>query len=379
MRMERPVGVIGASMAGLRAARYLAERGIPVTVYEAQPTFEPDPRTLIVTPAWLHLQAEHGELPILNRIETFELISRSATARVSLQEPDIVVARTRFLKLLARRATKAGAALRLGHQLESMERVGPAWQLGFRDGAGNVTVSRVLGADGVNSTVAQAVDRNQQARVAIVQARVTLPSDQPPSTVRVWFERKRTRFFYWLIPESAERGVAGLIAETKEAAREALEAFLSNQNLTALAYQAAAVPLHRWGSGLAGSSRGDVLLAGDAAGQVKVTTVGGVVTGMRGGLAAAQAWASGCTAAEQARPLRRELNAHALVRHVLDRFTDEDYDALLRRLNDGACRVLERYPRDELTRALWRLLLTQPRWLSLGARALVRSVARGQA
>jgi flavin-dependent dehydrogenase len=115
-----------------------------------------------------------------------------------------------------------------------------------------------------------------------------------------------------------------------------------------------------------------VLLAGDAAGQVKVTTVGGVVAGMRGGLAAARAILDNTFYDAELRPLRQELAFHALVRRVLDGFTDEDYDALLNLLNRPALAVLGRYHRDELARALWRLFLSQPRWLLLGARALVR-------
>jgi flavin-dependent dehydrogenase len=215
--------------------------------------------------------------------------------------------------------------------------------------------------------------------VAILQARVRLPRHQPAHTARVWFDRRSTRFFYWLIPEAPNIGVVGLIAETKGAAGQALDRFLADHDLIPQGYQAATVPLHKWGSEAAAPGRDGVLLAGDAAGQVKGTTVGGVVTGMHGGLAAARAWVDGGTAAHQLRPLRHELDSHALVRHVLDRFTNEDYDALLARLNRRTCRVLKTYPRDELTRAIWRLLLTQPRWLSIGARALVRSVVRGQA
>jgi flavin-dependent dehydrogenase len=115
---------------------------------------------------------------------------------------------------------------------------------------------------------------------------------------------------------------------------------------------------------------------GDAAGQVKVTTVGGMVTGMRGAAAAARALLNGTSYRNELRPLRRELDAHALVRHVLDGFTDDDYDDLLRSLNRGAEDVLGRYHRDQLTQALWRLLPTQPRWLALGARAMIRSVTQ---
>jgi flavin-dependent dehydrogenase len=117
---------------------------------------------------------------------------------------------------------------------------------------------------------------------------------------------------------------------------------------------------------------GRTFLVGDNAGQVEVTTVGGVVTGMRGAAAAARAILNGTSYRQELAPLRRELSAHALVRYVLDGFTDDDYDQLLEMLNDETLNVLGEYHRDQLVQLIWRLLSTEPRWLLLGARALGR-------
>ncbi|MCX7856305.1 MAG: hypothetical protein N2556_10145, partial [Anaerolineae bacterium] len=50
---------------------------------------------------------------------------------------------------------------------------------------------------------------------------------------------------------------------------------------------------------------------------------------------------------------------------------------LLGLLNQRVLAVLGRHHRDTLARALWLVLLSQPRWLFLGARALVRGLGRG--
>ncbi|MFW5926200.1 MAG: tetratricopeptide repeat protein [Myxococcota bacterium] len=47
--------VVGASVAGLYAAYRLAQAGVRVRVFEAQPELNPEARTLIVTPAWLRM------------------------------------------------------------------------------------------------------------------------------------------------------------------------------------------------------------------------------------------------------------------------------------------------------------------------------------
>ncbi len=379
-RSTPPIAIVGASVSGLMAAWRLARAGVPARVFEAQVPFRPAERTLIVTPAFLRLLDDPDEV-VLNRIAAFELISAHRAVRIPLREPDVVLDRARLLSVLARRVQEAGGEILFGHRLTVLHADRASLLLQFATGENRerwVPTFRVLGADGVHSAVARALGADGLERVGLAQARVPLPADLPPDTVRVWFDRATTRFFYWLIPESPQTGAAGVIAESPGEARRLLERFLSGQGLRPLGWQEAAeVPLFPLHAGRAPLGNGRVLLAGDAAGQVKVTTVGGVVTGMRGGLAAARSLLHNTFYDAELRPLRRELFAHALVRRVLDGFTDEDYDDLLGLLNRRALAVLGRHHRDRLARALWLLLLSQPRWLLLGARALARGIHSG--
>ena len=380
MRVEKrneAVIVVGASVAGLFAAYQLAKAGRQVRVYEAESALSPDARTLIVTPAWLQLLDFDVEDTILNRTRTFELFSQGASARISLREPDVILERSRFMQLLASKVQEAGGKLIFDHRLEAVQNSGGAPVLHFRNGHGleELRATTVIGADGVHSTVAPEVQRDGLKRVFIYQARVPLPADLPADTVRVWFDRESTRFFYWLIPESPHTGAVGLIGDTETEAKQALEHFMKVHDLNPIEYQEAWVsmypprfrPTARLGDGRA-------LLVGDTAGQVKVTTVGGVVTGMEGAAAAARAIINGTSYRKELRSLRRELSAHALVRYVLDGFTGEDYDQLLELLNPQTVGILSEYHRDELFHSIWRLLSVHPRWLLLGARALGRRV-----
>ena len=123
--------------------------------------------------------------------------------------------------------------------------------------------------------MAEAFGARPQRTVPIVQARVALGDRYDPDVTRIWFDRARTRFFYWLIPESKTSGVPGLIAERPSSARPLLEAFMKEHGYRAEEYQGAMIPLHQprrpieWRAG-----EGRVLLVGDAAAHVKVTTVG---------------------------------------------------------------------------------------------------------
>jgi flavin-dependent dehydrogenase len=116
--------------------------------------------------------------------------------------------------------------------------------------------------------------------------------------------------------------------------------------------------------------QGDVYLVGDAAAQVKVTTVGGIVTGFRGALGVAQAILRNGSSREL-RALRRELDTHWLIRRTMHHFQQKDYSQLVDLLNVSTRDTLSVITRDEATRLLWTVLRRQPRLALLGLRGLL--------
>ena len=71
------------------------------------------------------------------------------------------------------------------------------------------------------------------------------------------------------------------------------------------------------------------------------------------------------------RKLKLELNLHLLVRHILNRFNNENYDELIQMLGGGLKEILEGWTRDELSHSFWQLIWKEPRLITLGAKALV--------
>ena len=57
-----------------------------------------------------------------------------------------------------------------------------------------------------------------------------------------------------------------------------------------------------------------------------------------------------------------------------NRFNDEDYDDLLGMLDGELKEVLQEQTRDELTYSFLRLLPAEPRLITLGAKALLKSL-----
>lgn len=370
--------VVGASTAGLHAAALLAREGMRVAVLERKGEPALPARSWIVTQ---HIAAVLGAWPgeaVVHRTGVMELFAGRAFRAVRLNPADLVVERSLLIRLLRRRAEKAGAEVHVGTDVE---------EVGFASGAVRVRLDgtaapgarreirarHLVGADGVRSLVARTFGAGPQNAVPIVQAKVELPEAYDPDVTRVWFHRVRSRFFYWLIPDSARTGVAGLVAEGSRDARRLLDEFLGEHGLRALDYQGAMIPLHRPGRRLEwrnGSSR--VLLVGDAAAHVKVTTVGGVVSGLWGACAAANSLLYERPYWLELRALHRELYLHDLMRWFLDRFGEGEYERLLRLLNTRLVRYLGRQARDTIARAPVPLVLGQPRLWGLVLKVLVK-------
>ena len=207
--------------------------------------------------------------------------------------------------------------------------------------------------------------------VPLVQAIVRRPKDCPEDTTRVWFVPDDTPYFYWLIPESAERAAVGVIGEQGRDTKLAFERFLEKKQLEPLEWQGARIPVYRkWVPVRRQIGNGEVYLVGDAAAQVKVSTVGGIVTGFRGALGVAQALLHK-GASRELRALRRELGTHWLIRRALHHFQQKDYSQLVDLLNASARQSLGEINRDESARLLWNVMRRQPRLLLLGLRGLL--------
>jgi flavin-dependent dehydrogenase len=372
-----PVAIVGGSAAGLFTASLLARAGRAVRVFERADRFEPADRTLIVTHRMRQLLGPAAERCVVNQINRFELFTDGRSATVPLESPDLIIERSRLIHALGEEAQSLGARLEFGRRFAALEGSPRGIELAFVPSsqaaapAERVTCEAVIGADGAQSGVARAAGWPPLITAPLIQALVKLPSGMPPDTVRVWFIPDDTPYFYWLIPESAERGALGLIGVDGQQTRRCLERFLEKRRFTPLAFQGARIPLYGgWIPVERSLGRGRVYLVGDAAAQVKVSTVGGVVTGFRGALGVSEAILNGGSSREL-RALRRELDLHLLIRRSIHRFRQNDYSRLVDLMNAAVRSSLSRVSRDEAARVLWQICRSQPRLLLMGLRGLM--------
>ena len=335
-------------------------------------------RTLIVTRELERVLGFRPAAAIVHEVAHMDMRSRARQASVTLRESDWIIDRGSMNRVLLERAAAAGAEIALGTSLIEARLEGGAAQVtaAAHGRSFPLTAPVLVGADGVRSDVARALGFGPTRTAPLLQARVSLPPGYDSSRVRIWFDRALTSYFLWLIPDSQTTAVIGLVGERGKPARQVLDEFLRAHGYTPLEYQGAVIPLHMpWRRLERRSSTARVLLVGDAAAHVKVTTVGGLVSGLLGARAAAEAVISGRRYAQALAPLQRELLIHDGMRWALDRFVDADYDRLLGGLTPRTRRWLETQPRDRVAGSLPALLLGQPRLALLVVMALARSLA----
>ncbi|HEX4642537.1 MAG TPA: NAD(P)/FAD-dependent oxidoreductase [Candidatus Acidoferrales bacterium] len=369
------MAIVGGSASGFYTASLLAKAGCSVEVLERADQLDPTPRTLIVTSHMRTLLGRVGEKAVVNEIRKFELFTDGRSAQVPLTRPDLIVERSRLIRDLADEAKSHGAKVSFGNRFQGLQSNGTGLRVNVERAAGAVAeelhADVVVGADGALSRVAQSAGWPRQPTVPLVQAIVRVPADMSANTVRVWFVPDDTPYFYWLIPESSERAVLGLIGEDGQETRRCLDRFMEKRGFTPLGYQGARIPVYdRWTPVERRVGAGRVFLVGDAAGQVKVSTVGGIVTGFRGAIGVSEAIINDGQSRELD-SLRRELDLHLLIRKTIHRFKQADYSRLVDLMNDSTRRSLSRYTRDEASRVLWNIALSQPRLLLLALRGLI--------
>lgn len=369
---KREIVIVGGSAAGLYTAARVARGGRRVRVLESKSTLDPPPRTLIVTNHFRQQVNGAAGASVRNEIRRFELFTDGRSATVSLKEPDLIIERSRLIRALAEEARQGGAQFEYDTRFLGLSPNGRGLHVQV-DRAGRreeLYAESIVGADGAASRVARAAGWPAVETVPLVQAVVKLPKDFPTDTTRVWFVPDDTPYFYWLIPESAERGALGVIGEQGQDTKRCFDRFLEKKGLQPLEWQGARIPVYKsWVPVKRTVGNSDVYLVGDAAAQVKVSTVGGIVTGFRGAQGVADAILR--RGRGELRALRRELSTHWLIRRALHHFQQQDYCRLVDMLNDSTRKSLGEINRDESTRLLWNVVRRQPRLVLLGLRGLL--------
>ncbi len=368
--------IIGASSSGLYTAIRLANKNIESSVFEIRED-KARKRTLIITPEIFNLIRIPDEL-ILNKIKYFELYSKNYRIKIELKKPDIVIERSDFLLYLENIAKKSRVKIYRGYRFENLiedkNKIFAEFSVNGRDKKVYFEFNNLISADGVGSKVLKIINKKFK-KIYLYQARVKLPQFHRKDTVKIWFDRSYTDYFVWLIPCNKYEGVLGLCVDEGENVRKSFEKFVKNYNLEVLEpesgvtshYEPSFIPEYK----INGKK---IYFVGDAAGQVKMTTVGGTYTGIWGGYCVFKAIEKNKNLKKFYKNLKRELDVHFYMRKVLKRLQTDEFDLILKKAEKKFAFLFYSTTRDNARKLLVKIFRYEPSIFWLGMRKIVKDV-----
>jgi flavin-dependent dehydrogenase len=270
----KEVMVVGGGTAGLVVAHDLAMAGIDVTVFDSGKV--PGEHAVKASGLLSKDGLERTRIPykgaIINMIGGAVLHAGRASMRVrSDTVKAYVLDRALLAQELHRYAADAGAKLIFGKRITNEELL-------------SNTDKIIIGADGAVSTVASTFGFPPvREYILTYKAEYKLNRKVDPTMVELFFNRSARRLFGWTIPYSEsllEAGI-GISSRSKKSSADAFREFATDSlydkvaGATMLGGHASQIPI-----GVRSLTvKGNVALVGDAAGQVKATTGGGVIFG----------------------------------------------------------------------------------------------------
>lgn len=355
------ISIIGAGPAGSAIAYLLAKSGQPVTIYEEHHTVgRPVECTGLVTSQFTSQVKLDGKF-LQNKIRTARIYAPNGRyITISLKQPNLVIDRTAFDRYMAQKAKSAGARLKLNSRFTGTD----GSHINIFDKASGmnhkIQSKTIIGADGPSSTVAKSsgIFGSRQFLYG-AQAVAELDNDNAIE----FYPHVAT--FGWIVPVDRRTVRIGVLGrkDTMPALRQLLKLKgISKQQIKEM--QGGVVPLYNNKIRTYRRFRQqDIYLIGDAATQVKATTGGGIIPGLKSAAALRSAilnrrdyeseWKSilGC-----------DLWLHLYARKIMDRFSDSDWNKLVRIFSKKQnLRILEDIDRDNATKLFFKLGIREPR------------------
>jgi geranylgeranyl reductase family protein len=258
------VVIVGAGPAGCRTAEIIARRGYEVFVLEEHPNIgKPVQCTGLVS-------NKIGKIPkkiILNKIKRARFCCGNDYFEIKSRKPMLLLDREKYDVWMARNAQKVGAEIKLSTKFLDFQ-----GSTVFTD-KGKIDTKILVGADGPNSSVARATGIKLPGNL-LFAVQVNVRSHFDSNTVELWFGNDiAPGSFAWVVPEDEEVARVGLVTHKK------LEHYLENflkKRFGKVEARNKIGDMIRYGL-IKESVAENVLLAGDAACQVKPYSFGGLV------------------------------------------------------------------------------------------------------
>ncbi len=366
------VSIIGAGPTGSFSAYLLAKAGFDVTIYENHSEIGvPVQCSGLVTKTIRNIDevfhSNEFEKVIANKINLVRLFSPNDSCEISLKSADLILHRARLDKWLASLAENAGAKIELNSKFLKFEKENGKIIAHIKQDKQNGSLAKVksdilIGADGFFSAVSKQLG-NKREFVNCVQANYEYASE--PGIMDIFFSEKYSGLFAWIVPKNAFVAEIGL--GCRENPAEKFAEFLQEHKIKSKALEHTGGPITYY-SPNSKFSDSKVFLVGEAAALVKASTLGGIIPSLNSAKALASSIVDGKNGSYESElsGVMKEMKAHNFIRRLLDKFSDAEYDALLRLCNSERVKaLLAEQSRDSYAEGNFKLklLFAQPRFL----------------
>jgi len=295
--MEYDIVIVGGGPAGTFAARLLAEKGFKVIILEEhEQVGVPVQCAGLISMRTMRLAGGSSKL-VLNRLTGMRIFS-SLGNYFSINTDQVhalAIDRAAFDQEMAEHAQAAGAHLLLGTRVNGLERIEGGYQV-FAKTKGvtaKFTARLLIGADGANSRVAKWLGLSDKVPRAIMYAADVKLQPTSKDMIDVFLGNNvAPGWFGWIIPIDGNicRVGTGYAFEHPGCSPKVLMENLVSlfpkyfSGMEVVRYTGGSVPLRAMGKIYASHA----MLVGDAGGQTKPISGGGIYLGLRGAQLCAQ-------------------------------------------------------------------------------------------
>ncbi|MBI4439945.1 NAD(P)/FAD-dependent oxidoreductase [Candidatus Woesearchaeota archaeon] len=351
------VNIMGAGPVGSYAAYLLARKGFEVNVYEEHDKIGEPVQCTGITTKELQKIVDVKEV-LVNA--TKSVVVHSPNDEVELKVENLILDRAGFDRKISEMAESEGARYHLLHKY-----IGNNLVLGRKTNSQSKISGAIIGADGPLSRVAESFSSNPRGKFLYgVQGAVKRKSDA--DVFEVWLGNIAPGFFAWSVPESSRISRIGLASLKSSGLHfQNLLSTLHVSKKDILGMQGGLIPIY---NPKIQTKKKNTYLVGDAAAQVKATTGGGIVPGMIAARSLARDIEGKCDYERDWRKkIGRELRMHLLMRNMLNRFSDRDYDDLMGMVKSERVKsIIEHHDREFPVNLAIKLLLNEPRLVKFG-------------
>ncbi len=273
--------VVGAGPAGLIAAKWISSHGFSVKILEEHTKIGVPCHCagLVSVEGIERIGVEPSSRWVQNKVYGGRIYSPDGQC-IEIRDTRpraYVIDRAAFDQVLADAAVDSGADLQTGRRVEKLAVVKGLFT-GVSGDGWEEYASALIDAEGPSRRLAKQAGLVAPGRKPLLGVNIEIRCEVGPEMVEVWFGRETAPgFFAWVIPTSVDEARVGLASSEGDPMK--LLAGFVRKRFGNLEYEAPRAGQVLVDGPIAKTAYPGLLLVGDAAGQVKATTGGGVVLG----------------------------------------------------------------------------------------------------